>query len=143
MRLEALLDGLEAVVTEGTGAVEVSGIALDSRLVRPGDLFFALPGATSDGRRHTREALTRGACAVVAAGPVEAPGATVVRTATPRRLLGLAAARLAGDPSRSLTLVGLTGTNGKTTTTYLPFSRWIPAGRSWSSCRWFRSRPRG
>jgi UDP-N-acetylmuramoyl-L-alanyl-D-glutamate--2,6-diaminopimelate ligase len=130
MRLEVLLDGLEAVVTEGTGMVDVSGIALDSRLVRRGDLFFALPGARTDGRRHAHEAVSRGACAIVAADLVETPGATVVRSPAPRRVLGLAAARLAGDPSRHLTLVGVTGTNGKTTTTYLLESIWRTAGLS-------------
>jgi UDP-N-acetylmuramoyl-L-alanyl-D-glutamate--2,6-diaminopimelate ligase len=123
MLLSELLD----VRCEG-GDVEVGGIATDSRRVRPGDVFFALAGARTDGRRHVAEALARGARAVVASGEVEAPGALVVRTPAPRVLLGRAVARLAGDPSAGLVLVGVTGTNGKTTTTYLLEAIWHAAG---------------
>jgi UDP-N-acetylmuramoyl-L-alanyl-D-glutamate--2,6-diaminopimelate ligase len=109
--------------------VEVSGIATDSRAVRPGDVFFALAGTRTDGRRHVSEALARGARAIVAAGPVGVPGAVVIEHPNPQALLGLAAARLARDPSAGLTLVGVTGTNGKTTTTYLLEAIFRAAGR--------------
>jgi UDP-N-acetylmuramoyl-L-alanyl-D-glutamate--2,6-diaminopimelate ligase len=123
MRLAALLGDL------GTAAdIEVGGIATDSRRVRPGDVFFALPGQRDDGRRHIAEAVARGARVVVASEALNVPGAVVLPSRTPRRLLGLAAARLAGDPSRELTLVGVTGTNGKTTTTYLLEAIWQAAG---------------
>jgi len=128
MLLSALLNGLEAAVTCEGEDVEVDGIATDSRQVRPGDVFFALPGVHTDGRRHVCEALVRGARAVVCSGEVQAPGATLVRSETPGRLLGRAAARLAGDPSAALTLVGVTGTNGKTTTTCLLEAIWRAAG---------------
>src|SRR5437773_2754851 len=133
MRLSELLTSLGVVGLEDGGDVqggdvEVGGIAVDSRQVRPGDVFFALSGARTDGHRHVAEALARGARAVVAARGVEAPGATVVRTPAPGRLLGHAAARLAGDPSAALTVVGVTGTNGKTTTTYLLDAIWRAAG---------------
>src|SRR4029079_13184987 len=96
----------EAAIREGEDG-EVAGIAVDSRRVRPGDVFFALPGASTDGRRHAADALTRGARAVVTPGAraCDPPPAALVRTATPRRLLGHAAARLAGDPSAAMTLV--------------------------------------
>src|SRR5262245_37450986 len=124
MRLGELLE------TSGRGAdLEVAGIAVDSRRVRHGDVFFALAGSRSDGRLHVAEALARGARAVVVDGSgVEAPGAVVVRTAAPRALLGRAAARLAGDPSAALVVVGVTGTNGKTTTTYVLEALWRAAG---------------
>jgi UDP-N-acetylmuramoyl-L-alanyl-D-glutamate--2,6-diaminopimelate ligase len=128
MRLGTLLDGLGAVAVEGTADVEVTGVAADSRRVRPGDVFFALAGRATDGRRHVAEALARGASVVVADGEVEAPGVTRVCCREPRRLLGPVAARLAGDPSAGLTLVGVTGTNGKTTTTYLLEGIWHAAG---------------
>ena len=115
MRLSALLDGVDAAAVRAADDVEIAGIAHDSRRVRPGDLFFAL-AANGDARRHVAEALARGARGVVAVGDVDANGAAVVRTPSPRRLLGRLAARLAGDPSAKLTLVGVTGTNGKTTT---------------------------
>jgi len=119
VRLGALLEGLgPAAVTDGA-ETDVTGIAIDSREVRPGDLFVALAGRRDDGRRHVAQALARGARAVVSEAPIDAPGVPVVLSRTARALAGRAAARLAGDPSAALTLVGVTGTNGKTTTTYL------------------------
>ena len=96
MRLRELLGEVGALVD---GDVEVTGIAIDSRRVRAGDVFFALAGHTGDGARHVAEAVARGASAVVAAADVAAPGTPVVRIDQPRRVLGEAAARLAGDPS--------------------------------------------
>ena len=128
MRLGTLLDGLGAVAVEGNPDVDVTGVAADSRRVHPGDVFFALAGRSTDGRRHVAEALARGARVVVADGDLEVPGATRVRCSEPRRLLGPVAARLAGDPSAHLVLVGITGTNGKTTTTYLLEGIWRAAG---------------
>ena len=125
MRLRELLGEVGALVD---GDVEVTGIAIDSRRVRAGDVFFALAGHTGDGARHVAEAVARGARAVVAAADVAAPGTPVVRIDQPRRVLGEAAARLAGDPSARFTLVGVTGTNGKTTTTYLLEAIWRAAG---------------
>ncbi len=127
MRLSELLQPVPSMLRDGDDA-DVSGIAVDSRAVRPGDVFFALAGTRTDGRRHVAEAVARGARAVVATGDVEVSGATLVVSEDPRRLLGRAAARLAGDPSARLTLVGVTGTNGKTTTTYLLEAIWRAAG---------------
>src|SRR5262249_23053775 len=114
MRLGALLDGLGAVAVDGSAAVEVTGAAAHSRGVARGEGFCALAGRAADGRQDVAEALARGAAAVVADGEVEAPGVTRVRCREPRWLLGPVAARLAGDPSAGVTLVGVTGTNGKT-----------------------------
>jgi UDP-N-acetylmuramoyl-L-alanyl-D-glutamate--2,6-diaminopimelate ligase len=128
MRLRALLDGLGAVTPQEGADPDVLGVSADSRRVAPGDVFFALAGQSTDGRRHVAEAVKRGAVAVVADGPTDAPGVVRIHTATPRRLLAHVAARLAGDPSAALTLVGITGTNGKTTTTYLLEGIWRAAG---------------
>jgi UDP-N-acetylmuramoyl-L-alanyl-D-glutamate--2,6-diaminopimelate ligase len=128
VRLSALLDGL-GPVTMSTGAeTEVTGVAIDSREVRPGDVFVALAGRRDDGRRHVAQALARGARAIVSESPLDAPGVPVVLSRTARALAGRAAARLAGDPSAALVLVGVTGTNGKTTTTYLLEAIWRAAG---------------
>ncbi len=130
MQLGALVDGFGPLEVTGSADVDVDGVAIDSRHVRPGDVFFALAGRTTDGRAHVAEAVARGARAIVTEGPVDVGGAvTVVQTATARRLLGVVAARLAGEPSRALTLVGITGTNGKTTTTYLLEGIWRAAGK--------------
>ncbi|HEY6148675.1 MAG TPA: UDP-N-acetylmuramoyl-L-alanyl-D-glutamate--2,6-diaminopimelate ligase, partial [Thermoanaerobaculia bacterium] len=99
---------------------EILRVSHDSRAVRPGDLFFAIRGSRSDGLAHVSEAIERGAAAVVSDRPapsgVDIPWVTVER---PRLALALAAARLAGDPAEKLVLAGVTGTNGKTTTTLL------------------------
>ena len=129
MRLSELLQALGVDAVGEGEEVEVGGLAADSRQVRPGDVFFALPGAHTDGRRHVAEALGRGARAVITTGEVDAGRTPVVRVAAPRRLLARAAAHVAGDPSAALTLVGVTGTNGKTTTTYLLEAIWRAAGR--------------
>src|SRR5438094_4812030 len=128
MRLSELLQALGVEANGVREDVEVDGVAADSRRVRPGDVFFALPGVHTDGRRHIAEALGRGARAVITTGEVDAGGASVVRVDAPDRLLGRAAARVAGDPSAALTLVGVTGTNGKTTATYLLEAIWRAAG---------------
>jgi UDP-N-acetylmuramoyl-L-alanyl-D-glutamate--2,6-diaminopimelate ligase len=129
MQLAALLSGLdEPAEISGSAAVEVTGVSCDSRTTRPGDLFVALAGTTTHGARFVAEAIARGAVAVALPGAATA-GVPLVRTRHPARLLGLAAARLAGDPSRALCLVGITGTNGKTTTTHLLEGIWRAAGR--------------
>jgi UDP-N-acetylmuramoyl-L-alanyl-D-glutamate--2,6-diaminopimelate ligase len=128
MRLGALVAGAEVRPVAGSLDVDVAGVAIDSRRVEPGDVFFALGGRRTDGRQHVAQALARGARAIVAHGPIDAPGATVLDAANPRRVLAIAAARLAGDPSAHMTLVGVTGTNGKTTTTHLLEGIWRAAG---------------
>ena len=117
--LRDLLDGVEVLSATGTLDVEVTGIAHDSRRVRAGDAFFALAGAHHDGARFARDAVAAGARAVVggaAAAPGDVPHVTV---AEPRLALAQAACRLHGDPSRAMTVVAVTGTNGKTTTTWM------------------------
>jgi UDP-N-acetylmuramoyl-L-alanyl-D-glutamate--2,6-diaminopimelate ligase len=96
--------------------------------VRPGDAFFALTGARADGASFARQAVAAGAVALVVAEDVAAEGATVVRVLEPRRALARAAARFHGEPDRALRVVAVTGTNGKTTTTYLLESIFRVAG---------------
>ena len=109
--------------------VEVAGVTADSRAVRPGDVFVALPGTRTDGARFIADACARGAVAVVAAPDAVTPaGVARVDTADPARLLAHLASAFHGDPSSKLTMVGITGTNGKTTTTYLLEAIWRGAG---------------
>ncbi|MDI6870243.1 MAG: UDP-N-acetylmuramoyl-L-alanyl-D-glutamate--2,6-diaminopimelate ligase [Bacillota bacterium] len=118
--LDNLVAGLAVSESRGDLGVEVGGLAYDSRRVKPGDVFVCIRGLRTDGHFYVREAVERGAVAVVAERdlpePVQAP---FVRVADTRQALGLMAARHYGHPSRSLRLIGVTGTNGKTTTTYL------------------------
>jgi UDP-N-acetylmuramoyl-L-alanyl-D-glutamate--2,6-diaminopimelate ligase len=111
--------------------VEISHLAYDSRRAKPGALFFALPGTKNDGTRFIDQACERGACAVVAAPGTAVSGqVTTIFSDTPRLLLGLIADRFYQNPSARLTLVGVTGTSGKTTTTYLLEAIWQALG--WS-----------
>ncbi|HEX9017524.1 MAG TPA: UDP-N-acetylmuramoyl-L-alanyl-D-glutamate--2,6-diaminopimelate ligase [Chloroflexota bacterium] len=116
-----LLEELPYARVEGDAAIEITGIAYDSRLVRPGDLFVALPGFHVDGTSFVADALRRGAVAVVSARPGVATPGSVPRIAVPdaRRALTDLAAAYYGHPARELRVVGVTGTDGKTTTTHL------------------------
>jgi UDP-N-acetylmuramoyl-L-alanyl-D-glutamate--2,6-diaminopimelate ligase len=113
----------------GDAATEITAIAADSRAVAPGALFFALPGSRADGARYVPEACRRGAAAV-AGDPAIAvpPGTAFVATPEPARLLAYAADRFHGHPTAGLTMVGVTGTNGKTTVTFLLEAIWRAAG---------------
>jgi len=99
----------------------ISGLALDSRRVLPGNLFFALPGGRADGNSIVDEAIQRGAVAIVGEKipPGMAARVTYIQVADTRRALALAAQRYFSFPDRSLDLVGVTGTNGKTTVSCL------------------------
>lgn len=104
-------------------ALQVRGVQLDSRTVRPGDLFLALPGESHDGRQFIEQAIASGAVAVAAeppvAGFVDAVQVPVLEIPELAMQAGFIAARFYGNPSLDLEMVGITGTNGKTTTTRL------------------------
>ncbi|HXT52446.1 MAG TPA: UDP-N-acetylmuramoyl-L-alanyl-D-glutamate--2,6-diaminopimelate ligase [Thermoanaerobaculia bacterium] len=119
MRLPELFADLP-VLGDVDARVEVSGIQHDSRSVEVGDLFAALPGARFDGRRFVPDALQRGAVAVLAAAPAEQPvDVPWLLAEQPRALLAPLAHRLYGRPDLEMTMVGVTGTNGKTTVTWI------------------------
>lgn len=100
-------------------ALEVSGLARDSRAVQPGDLFFAIQGTQVDGARYAAGAAERGAVAVVAQRPIPDLSIPVIQVDDVALALGAAADRLHGRPSQEVAVTGVTGTNGKTTTSYL------------------------
>jgi len=128
MRLDVLLPRLPGAVLQGDGTVQVTGIGHDSRRIEPGWIFAALPGANTHGLAHLDEALAHGAAAVLSDRP---PGTVRpwLKSGRPRRHTALAAWALAGDPQRRLTLVGITGTNGKSTTADLVARIHEAAGR--------------
>lgn len=101
----------------------ITGLCYDSRQARPGDLFFALPGARDNGIRFISDALSRGAVAVIlqdAGAPSSLPlFVPAMRVADARGAMAAAAAVFYGDPSRTLDVCGITGTNGKTTTAFM------------------------
>ena len=118
---ELIADGGPQRVLGDPGVI-VAGLTYDSRQVKPGDLFFSTARDHEQERAHVQQALNRGACAVVVRRWVAddaRPAATIIESDSPRRLMGLVASRFFNAPSRRLELVGITGTSGKTTTTYL------------------------
>ncbi|MEI6375126.1 MAG: Mur ligase family protein, partial [Actinomycetes bacterium] len=117
-----LLDRV-ALESQGDLSTTVTGITHDSREVVPGDIYAALPGFTVHGARFAQQAVAAGAVAVLtdAEGVALAgvPGTPLLIAADPRAIVGHVAAWVYGDPAEDLLMIGITGTNGKTTTSYL------------------------
>ncbi|MBV6393264.1 MAG: UDP-N-acetylmuramoyl-L-alanyl-D-glutamate--2,6-diaminopimelate ligase [Anaerolineales bacterium] len=133
MLLREIVSDLSVMDAEKVGSldVEISGIAEDSRLIAPGNLFVAIPGEETDGHRFIRQALERGAAAVVGQREgIDLGGQTpYLRIADPRKDLATMAARFYGFPASRLGMIGVTGTDGKTTTTTLIHSILSAAGK--------------
>src|SRR3954471_8696360 len=109
--------------------VEVTALAYDNRLVTPGTLFFCVPGFTRDGHDFAPDAIERGAVALVVERALHLGQVPEIRVPDVRAAMAPAAARLNGDPTRTLQTVGITGTNGKTTTAFLTRGLLEAAGR--------------
>jgi UDP-N-acetylmuramoyl-L-alanyl-D-glutamate--2,6-diaminopimelate ligase len=132
VKLSTLLNGIPARAL-GSGDPDIWSLCEDSRRAKPGALFFARAGTKSDGRAFLGDAIGRGAVAVVvppggASGIESAGGVAVVEAEDPALVAALMAERFHGSPSRSLELVGVTGTNGKTTIAYLVQQMFAGAG---------------
>jgi UDP-N-acetylmuramoyl-L-alanyl-D-glutamate--2,6-diaminopimelate ligase len=129
MRLRELLALQEIEEVDGDVELEVTGLAYDSRQVGAGHVFFAIRGERADGHDFLQQAADKGAAALVVTRPVPRPeGTALIRVGDVRRVMGLWSARFFSDPSRRLKLVGITGTNGKTTSSYLVESIAAAAG---------------
>jgi UDP-N-acetylmuramoyl-L-alanyl-D-glutamate--2,6-diaminopimelate ligase len=120
--LKELLRAISPLRVSGPTDTPIGGLNHDSRLVRPGDLFLALPGSKTDGNRHVKKACEQGAVAVLSElepppAPVSFPG-TWIQVSSAAAAMGKVADRYFGHPSGAMTVIGVTGTNGKTTTTY-------------------------
>ena len=120
MRISEFLALHEVQQADGDLEQEVHGLTYDSRQATAGKVFFAVPGEKADGHDYIGEAVKRGAAAVVLSRAGAWPRAPAsVRVNDVRNAMGLWAAHFYRRPSASLRLVGVTGTNGKTTLTYL------------------------
>jgi len=129
--LSRLLAAAGIAVQAGVAGVEVERVVYDSRRATPGTLFVAIPGVHTDGHRHALDAVGRGAVGVVAERvpePALPAGTPLVLVGDSRAALARLAARLCGDPSRRLTVAGITGTDGKTTTVTMLHAAWRGAG---------------
>src|SRR5215212_3497369 len=118
MNLEGVIAALDPVDVVNPAAVEISSLAYDARALAPGALFFCVPGARADGHQFAADAVAAGAVALVVERRVEAHvPQVVVREA--RAAMAVVADEFFGRPTEHLTIVGVTGTNGKTTTAFL------------------------
>ena len=120
MRLSKLLERVTCEILQGDPDPEVTGIINDSRKVTPGSLFFCIRGAVTDGHKYAQDVVEKGAGVLVVEQSVDAgPGVTVVKVADTRMAMALIAAAYYDYPAERLKVIGITGTKGKTTTTYM------------------------
>lgn len=118
--LQAVIKNIEIESTLGDLAVEITGVTYDSRKVQPGSLFVCIEGFTTDGHKYIFQAMEKGAAAIVIQKDLPIPEqVAVIRVKNSRLALAQAAANFFDNPADSINVIGVTGTNGKTTTTYL------------------------
>jgi len=128
MNLATLIQGLPDAQLVGDGTVAVAAVRGDSRAIEPGDLFVAVRGRRTDGHGFIAQVIERGAAAVVVDHEIAGVAVPQVIVPDTSRALGVLIGRVLGDPARRMTLIGITGTNGKTTSTYLIESMLAAAG---------------
>jgi UDP-N-acetylmuramoyl-L-alanyl-D-glutamate--2,6-diaminopimelate ligase len=131
MKLNVLLERIQPLAMSGVANIDVKGIAYDSRQIKPGFIFCALPGQREDGSRYVQDAIAQGAAVVVSerAAAASRGQAAFIQVRDPRAAVAALAGAFYGDPSRKLQLVGITGTNGKTTTAFMARDILRAAGR--------------
>jgi len=119
MQLADLIRGLGAIAIDGPMNRDIGGISYDSRRAGPGDLFVAVRGQQFDGHSFIEQAVEKGAVAVVAERVGLSHRATMIVVPDSRQALARLASAFYGEPAKELTMIGVTGTNGKTTTSFL------------------------
>ena len=120
VRLDYLLNGHPILKQHGNEDCEIKGLTSDSRDVKKGYLFVAVKGSSQDGHTYLADAVQRGACALVVENVANVfPNVTIVRVPDTRAALSELASRFYNYPSKDMNLIGITGTNGKTTTSYV------------------------
>ena len=128
MKLSELVEGVSGATVRGDPGTEIRGLAYHTRDVADGTLFFCVPGLSFDGHTFAAAAVAAGAAALVCERDTGVSAPQVIVPSV-RRAMALTAARWYGDPSRALRVVGVTGTNGKTTTAHLVAGLFAAAGQ--------------
>ena len=120
MKVSELIKDLDYTLLQGSLDTEVVEIENDSRKVAEGYLFFCIAGSVRDGHEFAKEVVEKGASVLVVEKPVEVPeGVAVLQVPNSRYAMGMISSVFYGEPSKQLTVIGITGTKGKTTTTYM------------------------
>jgi len=128
-QLKDILYNARLIEVSGDMAVEISGIAFDSRQVAAGYLFVAVQGTQVDGHDYIQQAIDKGAVAIVCKyAPVISADVALIKVDDPAVVLGITASNYYGNPSQKLQLIGVTGTNGKTTTATLLYNTYSGLG---------------
>ena len=142
MKISAIINALNPMEVHGCPDIEISGINMDSRLVSDGDLFVAVKGTQADGHSYIPRALEQGAKALLVSASVSEifgdagvpEGITLIRVADTEAAVGVAATTFYGNPTEKLKLVGVTGTNGKTTIATVLYELFTAAGHRSGLC---------
>lgn len=136
MKLEKLLVSIPLKGVCGTTDLDITGVNIDSRQVAPGDLFIAVRGTQTDGHTYIDKAIGQGATAILCESLPEAldEKVTYIRVENTEDITGLVATRFFGDPTSKLELIGVTGTNGKTTTATLLYNMFRKFGYKCGLC---------
>ena len=132
MKLEQLLEGVPFTLAQGSLDTEISDIIYDSRKAAPGLLFVCIVGTQRDSHEFAADCAAKGVSALVIQHDIDltaVPGVTVVKVESSRYAMALMSANLFGNPSRKMTMIGVTGTKGKTTTTHMIKSVLEAAGK--------------
>ncbi len=120
MKLSTILEGIDYIQVAGSKDQEIQGISFDSRKTKAGDLFICISGLKSDGHDFVQQAVDRGAVALLVERKIDvAPNVAVVQLPNTRTVMPIVASNFYEKPSHFIKLIGVTGTNGKTTTTHL------------------------
>ena len=129
MTLDQLLKNIKPILVAGSTAVDITGINIDSRKIMPGHLFVAIKGTQTDGHQYIEKAIQSGAAAILCEDlPTQQEGVTYIQVASTEDAVGKVATLFYGDPTSKLKLVGVTGTNGKTTIATLLYNMFRKLG---------------
>ena len=132
MKLEQLMEGVPYTLVQGSPETEINDIIYDSRKAAPGLLFVCIVGTQRDSHEFAADCAAKGVSALVIQHDIDltaVPGVTVVKVESSRYAMALMSANLFGNPSRKMTMIGVTGTKGKTTTTHMIKSVLEAAGK--------------
>ena len=130
MKLNELLNNIPLVALQGNDLTSISGVDIDSRKIKPGYLFVAIRGTQADGHLYIPKAIEQGAVAVMCEEMPEAQqaGVTYIQVESTEEVVGQLATNFYGNPTSKLRLVGVTGTNGKTTIATLLYNMFRKLG---------------